>query len=481
MKKNILCFSRSYLSKLYPTLGLMDNGNIYYYIVLTNTEEKRVTELGGTVVLNLESAVRKGIKINQVSNWVEPDDFRSVTGFEWSPIYSDRYLVEYPHSKRLKIAGIVFSAIEEVFKRYSFDYFLSEPVALYSTHVMYYFCKKMNVEPRLGVSTFFPGYFFFCDTMDYSRPLVKINKSSEILTDDNIFIREFCENITRDKAGPAYHFSFSTDKKKNIPYLKQRTGDTTLALTPSIMTVLLQFARLIRAACLRISFPVYGDYQSSASLKEHWFYFKCLLTRKKYYDDFPLLENDAILYSLQYEPEASLLYAGPNFYNQVHLVEMILRGMPNNKILYVKEHPNQFGALGMRRWKKLRKKYHNLRFIYGRESGRELMKKCLSVISVTSTAGMDAILMGKPVLVGGRVFYQKFPNVVEFSSVGELPKLLNDLKPGIDNKNDVMDKVVDELSYIYRNSYKGIIHPSDKLYSKDNLELVVEAINDACP
>ena len=125
MKKKLLCWSRSYLSKLYPTIAKNDPDRDYFHIVQNTAEEKRVLELGGSVVLNIEKVVKAAITNNSAAcDWCEPEDFRALTGFEWSPLYTDRYLLNLPASLRLQVAGAIFQAIQKLFTKYKFDYFL---------------------------------------------------------------------------------------------------------------------------------------------------------------------------------------------------------------------------------------------------------------------------------------------------------------------------------------------------------------------
>jgi len=482
MKKKILCLSRSYLSKLFPTIAQNDNGREYFHIVQNTAEEKRVKSLGGEVVLNIETYVSSVFTSNDLDiKWEEPDDFRTITGFNWSPLYTDRYLSNFPEATRLKVAGAVYKAISELFSKYNFDYFLSEPVALFTTHVLLYFCKKNETEARLWVNCYFPDYFFFAAGLDYSipSPVLKQYSKDEISLLDK-HIKSYCEGVQEDKTGPAYHFSFSKDPDKGLNYFQQRVGNASLVLKPELKTIVLQSLRVIRAIYSWSLFPKKGDFQSAASFNEHWFYFKCLLTSRKYYDNIPDRgTQDVITYTLQYEPEASLLYAAPDFYNQLVFVEMILRSLPDGQSLYVKEHPNQFGALGIKEWRKLRKKYHHLKFIYGRESGRELIKSSSMVITLSSTAGMDAILLGKPVIVAGRVFFSNFPNVKCINSYSELAALLQQPHKALPTQ-DIMQDILNHFRNMGINSYLGDPQPSSILYSDENLTHLINAISQEC-
>jgi hypothetical protein len=476
--KKILCWSRAYLSQLFPVIDSKDEGREYYHIVQTNAEEKRVKRLGGRVILNIEQLVKDAL-INKKNDslWCEPENFRNITGFSWSPIYSDRYLLNFDEDERLLIAGSIFNALDKLFVKYKFDYATSEPVALFTTHLLLYFCKKNDVKPRFVVSTYFPGYFFFSSNIGYAHPSPRSEKlSANELNDLKESIQNYCERVFQDKAGPVYHFSF-VDKTSKQGYFAQRKGSAALILSPGLKAKGLQGLRLLRALFYKLTFPYMGDFQTAGSFKEHAFYFKCLFTSLSYYDSFSnTADNSVITYPLQYEPEASLLYAAPQFHNQVAFVENILRALPDNTYLYVKEHPNQFGALGLKPWRELRKKYHNIKFVYGRESGRELIKISDKVITISSTAGMDGVLLGKPVLIVGQTFYENYTNTFRVSSINDLATYLNS-EIEVKAPDVVMEDVVENLLILAHDSYKGDPQPSDSLYGDENMKNLIEAFS----
>ena len=482
MKKKILCLSRSYLSKLFPTIAKQDTGREYYHIVQNSTEEKRVRALGGEVVLNIETLVRSSLESgSNQKEWCEPDDFRNVTGFDWSPVYTDRFLLNLPEAIRLKVAGTLYQGIANLFSKHKFDYFISEPVALFTTHLLFYFCKKNQTNPRLWVNCYFPDNFFFSSALDYSHPNKRDEPRSENeIKESDALIEKFCSGVVEDKSGPAYHFSFSNEAVNKLNYFKQRVGGASLVLTPGIGTILIQVLRLARSFFYKTMFPTKGDFQSAASFDENLFYLKCLMTSRSYYDSLPVSSDaNAVTYPLQYEPEASLLYAAPDFFKQLAFVETILRSLPHGKILYVKEHPNQFGALGVKEWRSLRKKYHNVRYIYGRESGRKLIKNSSLIVAISSTAGMDGVLFGKPVLVAGRVFFDDYPNVTRIKSYKELPELLRN-PPMNFTQEAAMTEIVKHFKELAKDSYLGDPQPSAVLYKKDNMARLVKAISTEC-
>ncbi len=81
------------------------------------------------------------------------------------------------------------------------------------------------------------------------------------------------------------------------------------------------------ATAARLTFPRRGDYITAGSVAEHRFYLRCQMTPRSMYDEPPADFSVAnVVYPLQYEPEASLLYFAPEIVSQVSYVETVLPG-----------------------------------------------------------------------------------------------------------------------------------------------------------
>lgn len=475
MTANVLCLSRSYLSNLLPRLGKLDPEAQYFHIVQSDAEERAVKAAGGTVVLNLEAVVRQHFSTIQSAEWREPNDFREVTGFGWSALYSDRNLPDLPAKKREKTARIVFDAVAALFAERHYDAFVSEPVAIFITHIVFYFCRKTGTRPLLWANTYFPDYFYFADATNISAPtpIAGAPNTTEELVKT---VESYVHGVIGDRAGPAYHHAFASKASKpQLDYLSQRRGERPLVLRPGLASIGLQFARMTRAHLKRLAFPLRGDYMTAGSVSEHRAYMRYLLTPSYVYDALPeSFSATNVVYPLQYEPEASLIYFAPEIVSQVSFVETILRALPSDCLLWVKEHPNQFGALGEKPWRALRAKYGNLRFIHGRQSGRELIKRCAAAVSISSSMGMDALLLGRKVIVAGRVFYRTFTGAIAVSSHTELAAALN--RPQTYELSDNSNANIEELIAFGRNAYLGDPQPSDILFTDENLKALAGAI-----
>lgn len=458
-----------------PEIGRRDPDVQYLHIVQTDREAAHITSVGGTVVLNLQSLVRETLKQKSAPIWQEPEDFRAITSFSWSPIYADRYLPEYTPAVRRKIAGAIYFAMCDVFDRFKINAFVSEPVALFTTHIGFYLSKKHGVRLLMWANTYFPGYLYFSDQIDISIPVRVGTMTDTEIQAANSVVLSYVNGVIEDKKGPANHHSFLSNKLSKFSYFKQRHGLEPLVVRPGLRSITIQIARLARATLLRLAFPRFSDFMTAGAVNEHRFYLRALNTPRATYDDMPAEYSEAhVVYPLQYEPEATLLYFAPDFVSQSQFVETILRSLPDNHILWVKEHPNQFGALGERKWREMRRRYENLRLIQGRESVRELIRKSGLVVAISSSAGMDALAIGRRVIVAGQVFYRNMTGALPVSSAAEIAVALND--PANYGPVHNVDRNIAELEQFAMKCYPGDPQPSHELFLPENLDYIARAI-----
>lgn len=158
-----------------------------------------------------------------------------------------------------------------------------------------------------------------------------------------------------------------------------------------------------------------------------------------------------MVYPLQYHPEASTSVYAKNFDDELNTIKNIAYNLPMDFILYVKEHRAALGIRSKRFYKEIAK-LPNVKLIKHDVNTKELIKNSKGVITLTSTVGYEAIILGKPVIVLGRVFYEQAYGVYR-------PKKWEDIFSIIKNKvnnfvsND--EEVVKFLLAYWLSTYEG--------------------------
>lgn len=152
----------------------------------------------------------------------------------------------------------------------------------------------------------------------------------------------------------------------------------------------------------------------------------------------PDFEKDFAYFPLHLEPEiATLLYA-PFFSNQIHLIQQIARSLPIHFTLYVKEHPSMVGFRPRKYYKEV-KKIPNVKILNPDINGLVVIKKANIIFTIAGTAGWEAVLLEKPVITFGDVFYNTLSTVKRSVAIEDLPALtLSQLKNFAPNDKELV-------------------------------------------
>lgn len=125
-----------------------------------------------------------------------------------------------------------------------------------------------------------------------------------------------------------------------------------------------------------------------------------------------------IYFPLHYQPENTTSPAGDIFANQYLCVDTVLKHTSSDMLIYVKEHPSQFMSQFLGQTSRIKEFYMDLiknkrvRFMPLSEDPYKLMQNSVAVMTVTGTAGWEAMCNKKPVIMFGSVWYEKYEGVL---------------------------------------------------------------------
>ena len=180
------------------------------------------------------------------------------------------------------------------------------------------------------------------------------------------------------------------------------------------------------------------------NLKTHYTYFgrtkfKVLLnslsnsrktqSRKKFIDRNLTMKVDFkqnyIYYPLHIDQERTTLIETPFYTNQIEFIRNLVKSLPINMTLFVKEHPTQ----SMRHWRS--KEWYeevmnipNVTLIHPNVSSEKLIKNSSLVVTISGTATLEAALFQKPSITFIDADYTKISSIERVKSVEELPKII---------------------------------------------------------
>jgi hypothetical protein len=133
-----------------------------------------------------------------------------------------------------------------------------------------------------------------------------------------------------------------------------------------------------------------------------------------------------VFYPLHYEPEATTLIHGSYFEDQLTVVKNLARSLPAGWELVVKEHFYMRGQRRLSFYRELRS-VPNLRLLPFAVPTNELIINAQVVSVISSTAGLEAALIGKPVLMFGDYPWDYAPTVHRAEAPASLPAQIKSL------------------------------------------------------
>lgn len=136
-------------------------------------------------------------------------------------------------------------------------------------------------------------------------------------------------------------------------------------------------------------------------------------------------ETEFLYFPLHLDEESTLLIGAPLFTNQIEVIRHIIKSMPIGYKLYVKEHP----AMKLRGWHdeafyKEIMEMPNVELLHPSVKPEEIMNNCSLVLSITSTASLEAAFYNKPSIIFADAPYSALPSVFRIKIIEDLPKII---------------------------------------------------------
>ena len=142
---------------------------------------------------------------------------------------------------------------------------------------------------------------------------------------------------------------------------------------------------------------------------------KILLSRYQSIDP----ETKVILYPLHFHPESSTSVRSANFLDEYEVIKNIAFNLPQGYTVVVKDHPSSYGYPSLAFYKKIFS-LPNVVLVSPFLNTKNLIKRADSIITLSSTVGYEALVLGKRVFLFGEVFYGFHKNIIKINCINEL-------------------------------------------------------------
>ncbi|MDA3867662.1 MAG: hypothetical protein PF489_13065 [Salinivirgaceae bacterium] len=184
---------------------------------------------------------------------------------------------------------------------------------------------------------------------------------------------------------------------------------------------------------------------------------------KKYYNKLveePDLTKPYIVLPLHYQPEMTSNPSGDIFTDQMLCVEMLAKNLPSGYQIYIKEHRSQFYAHTEGHSYRIKEFYDDLlsypqvKLVSLDYDIFTLIKNSKAIATVTGTAGWEGMVLGKPVVIFGLSWYEKYKGVLKITDEESASKLTS----FIENFSFSENNLLAYLTAFNKNSVKAYFY-----------------------
>jgi hypothetical protein len=154
-------------------------------------------------------------------------------------------------------------------------------------------------------------------------------------------------------------------------------------------------------------------------------------------------------FGLHMQPESSIDVFAHFFSNQVRVIELMARSLPPTHALLVKLHKSDVPNYSSDYLAKLAK-FPGLRIVAPYANALDFIRNADLIFAIQGTIGLEAALLGKPVIMFGDSPAKVFPSVATFGKAGDLPVLVREkLAAPQAGREEILDALAEFLAPFY--------------------------------
>jgi len=286
------------------------------------------------------------------------------------------------------------------------DFFVTKEPAFHHLELVYQMCKSRGIKVlMLGQ----PNLGYRCIISEESTKLDSygsLNTASQNRTFDEL--QKYLKTFDLSKQIRSYDKKHGTSKtdwiKSTLNYLMSKNTN--------VKTHYNYFGRS------KIKVLIYMLISILKKKYRHSFINKNLQTKVD-------LNTKFAYFPLAVDLERNLLINAPFHTNQIEIIRNIVKSLPIDFKLYVKENPSQI----TREWRSRSEykeimKIPNVTLIHPSFPTEDLFKNCALVLTIGGTSGFEAAFYGKPSIIFTELGYQILPSVTRVKEMESLPSAI---------------------------------------------------------
>lgn len=367
-------------------------------------------------------------------------------------IHADRHLMRFDKEKRLQVVCCLLKIMMEEIDKYKIDIVWAEGIDDFVSFFMHKLCQHKGIQFLFLYQGGIGDGIFFTDRLDagpvhFEQQLKEKRQLAAKNQIDFSELKAFLENYIKAKgqstyttAGDLTYKAFCWyDVKAFVNYLTGYLHDKNSIFYDKHPFALIG-SRLKRIVNKRR----YQKFLKKTAVK---------IER--------LNGLDYFIYPLHFHPECATLTFGRWLNDQKIIIEMISKNLPANVFLVVKEHAHMVGRRHLDFYTTIAH-FHNVLFIDNSISPYDLLPASKGVVTISSTMGVEAMLLKKPVISFGERYYHVSKNVYR---IRDITKIDETLIAALNHQFDEEDMLT--LFSVVLDNTRNVDYFTPTLYDKD--------------
>jgi hypothetical protein len=219
-----------------------------------------------------------------------------------------------------------------------------------------------------------------------------------------------------------------------------------------------------------VHYDVWGRIKLTAKRALNSFYMKRLCRYTKLEE----IKGRTAFYGLHVQPENSIDVLGPFVSDQLNLIKNILRSLPFDTTLIIKEHPNFLGMKSIGFFRELRK-LPNVALVRHDVSTFDIYKRVSLVLTVSGTTAYEAGMLGIPAVTFAPMYFGNLSTIRYCEDIADLQETITRLLKSPERNYEADCEF---LGALHRNSYDA--YWTDPIFDRavldpDNIEKLAAA------
>jgi hypothetical protein len=317
--------------------------------------------------------------------------------------YVDRTIAKYAYEDFLNLIYGQTRFAERIHDM-GFDIFVAE-IGTYYEYVLWHFAnggRPYNFYPLPFIARF---PWITCingisDVIGFEENRDRINREG-VSSADREFLEEYRGRILDTRPTPSFYERASYPRR--------------------VLNFVL--ARLDRSRYRNRSRYVLEDIDSGGFLPMVRKWVKAVLNRNVIYPMFagfsPVPKGKYIYFSLQSEPEISILLSGPFYTDQAALVANVAKSIPVGYRLVMKDHPVMYGRRDVSFYKRLHA-LPNVTLLHTRENNLKVLEGASAIVTIRGSSALEGMLLGKHVFVLGEHYLKYSERIHKVDNIKDL-------------------------------------------------------------